>query len=194
VNIEKIDNLDAAIIKSKLLLADPYMGDSPFKRAVILLCEHNSETGTLGFILNKNLKMKLNDLMASFPEFEAEVYYGGPVSTDTIHYVHNVGDLLPESIKIASGLYWGGDFEQMKTLISAGLIEPKNVRFFLGYSGWGAGQLQEEMREHSWLLGNVHANFVFKEEENDKLWETVLDEEGGIFSVLAQISHDLSWN
>lgn len=194
MNIEKIDNLDAAIIESKLLLADPYMGESQFKRAVILLCEHNNETGTLGFILNKNLNIKLNDLIASFPDFETDVYYGGPVSTDTIHYVHNVGDLLPGSIQITNGLYWGGDFEQMKTLISTGIIEPKNLRFFLGYSGWGAGQLQEEMREHSWLLGHVHANFVFKEAENDKLWETVLEEESDIFRILSQIPHDLSWN
>ena len=57
MNIEKIDNLDAAIVKSKLLVADPYMNESQFKRAVVLLCEHNNETGTLGFILNKNLNI-----------------------------------------------------------------------------------------------------------------------------------------
>ncbi|MGB0862065.1 MAG: YqgE/AlgH family protein [Saprospiraceae bacterium] len=194
MNIEKIDNLDAAIVKSKLLVADPYMNESQFKRAVVLLCEHNNETGTLGFILNKNLNIKLNDLIASFPDFDTNVHYGGPVSTDTIHYVHNVGDLLPESIRITNGLYWGGDFEQMKTLIATDIIKPENVRFFLGYSGWGAGQLQEEMRNHSWLLANLHANFVFKSKGNSKLWETVLSKESGVFDVLAQIPSDLSWN
>ena len=194
MNIEKIKNLDKAIIEAKLLMAEPFMLDPHFKRAVIVLCEHSAETGTVGFILNKSLKMKLNDLLASFPESDLDVLYGGPVGTDTLHYIHNVGDLLPESIKIANGLYWGGDFEELQRLFSLNVIKPENVRFFLGYSGWTAGQLQEEMRNHSWLLGNIDANYIFNAKPDDTLWEEVLQNEGGTFSVIGQISDEMNWN
>ena len=69
-------------------MQDPY-----FSRAVILLCEHHDE-GSIGFILNKKTEMKVNELLTAFPEFEAEIFYGGPVQTDTLHYVHNVGVFL----------------------------------------------------------------------------------------------------
>ena len=62
----------------QVLIAEPFMVDPYFKRSVVLLCEHHNE-GTVGFILNKNIDMKINDLMSDFPEFEADVFYGGPV-------------------------------------------------------------------------------------------------------------------
>ena len=99
-------------------MLDPY-----FRRSVVLLCEHHEE-GTIGFILNKNIDMGINDLMADFPKFEAEIFYGGPVQTDTLHYVHDLGEMLEDSVKIAEGVWWGGDFEQLKFLISQQLIQP----------------------------------------------------------------------
>mgnify|MGYP001954352570 CR=1 FL=1 len=59
--------------------------------------------GTLGFVLNKPIDMKINELMADFPEFDCPVYFGGPVATDTIHFMHNVGDLL-RSIELELGM------------------------------------------------------------------------------------------
>src|SRR5690606_33036284 len=117
------------------------MLDNNFKRSAVLVCDYVKAEGTVGFILNKPLDMRVDDLVADFPEFDAEVFFGGPVQTDTIHYLHNVGELLDESTKIVDGVYWGGDFDKLKFLISQGLIEPKNIRFFVGYSGWSEGQL-----------------------------------------------------
>ncbi len=96
---------ETVIQKGKVLLAEPFMADPNFKRAVVLLCEHE-QNGSLGFILNKSLDMPVCDLIADFPEFEGEAYYGGPVQTDTIHYIHNVGDLLEGSQMISQGVYW----------------------------------------------------------------------------------------
>ena len=79
--------IDRKIGRGKVLLAEPFMMDSNFKRSVVLVCEHEEE-GSLGFILNKSLKMKINDLVSEFPDIESFVYYGGPVQTDTIHYIH----------------------------------------------------------------------------------------------------------
>lgn len=178
--------------KGKLLLAEPFMLDPNFKRAVILLCEHE-DNGSLGFILNKSLNMPVSDLIADFPDFDSEAYYGGPVSTDTIHYIHNVGDLLEDSHPVSRGVYWGGDFEKLKFLIETQLIQPENIRFFVGYSGWSPGQLMEEMHFGSWVLANMHANYAFKN-EHDGLWQEVMQEKGSTYSIIAQMPDYINWN
>ena len=76
--------------KGTVLLAEPFMLDPNFKRSVVLVCEHDDKEGTVGFVMNKPLHMQVNELITDFPDIEAPVYFGGPVATDTIHYVHNV--------------------------------------------------------------------------------------------------------
>ena len=178
--------------KGKILLAEPFMLDPNFKQAVILLCEHENN-GSLGFILNKSLNMPVSDLIADFPDFEAEAFYGGPVQTDTIHYIHNVGDLLEGSQMVSQGVYWGGDFEKLKFLIQTRLIDVTNIRFFVGYSGWSPGQLSEEMELHSWILADMDSNYAFKKNER-LLWQEILEGKGDSYSVIAQIPDYLNWN
>lgn len=180
------------IQKGKVLIAEPFMLDPNFKRGVILLCEHEKE-GSIGFILNKSLDMGVSDLIADFPDFEASVYYGGPVQKDTIHYIHNVGDLLENSNQICPGVYWGGDFEKLKFLIRSQLIEPKNIRFFIGYSGWSETQLEDEIEIGSWVLGDMDANYLFKNKPLS-LWKKALQNKGDTYSVIAQMPDGLSMN
>jgi len=169
----------------KILLAEPFMLDPNFKRSAVLICEH-TEQGSIGFIMNKPLEMRIDELIEDFPEFESEVLYGGPVQTDTIHYIHNVGELLEGSRKIAEGVYWGGNFEKLKFLITSELINPKNIRFFVGYSGWSDGQLEDEMGYGSWIVGNMHANYLFKT-KSWKVWRQALQNKGDTYSVIAQM-------
>jgi putative transcriptional regulator len=180
------------ISTGNILLAEPFMQDPYFRRSVILLCEHHLH-GSLGFILNKRIDMKVTDLLASFPEFDAEVYYGGPVSTDTLHYVHNVGEVLKDSVKVAEGIWMGGDFEQLKALVRNGLIEQHNIRFFIGYAGWSGGQLAEEMDIRSWIPAPVHANYVFKSNAED-LWSKVMYNKGDVFEVISDMPEFVTWN
>ena len=175
-----------------LLLAEPFMEDPYFHRAVVLLCEHHPE-GSLGFILNKSINMGVNELMGDFPPFDAEVYYGGPVQTDTLHYIHNVGDLLEESIQVAPGVWWGGDFEKLKFLISSGLMEPNNIRFFVGYSGWSSGQLKEEMESGSWVPAPMDANYLFKTKPA-QLWSQVMYSKGDLYEIISDMPEPMSWN
>lgn len=185
-------NTDKKLESGKILLAEPFMQDRYFKRSAVLLCEHNQE-GSIGFILNRRLDVSLEGLIQDFPDFDTEVYYGGPVQNDTIHYLHDVGDLLDDSVKVGEGVYWGGDFEKLKVLISTELIQPHNIRFFLGYSGWSTGQLEEEMKQGSWMLADLFANYVFKTEP-DSLWRQVMHNKGMQYTVLAQIPEIPSWN
>ena len=168
------------------------MVDMNFKRSAVLLCEHNEE-GSLGFILNKRLEMRVDELIADFPEFDAEVFFGGPVQTDTIHYVHNVGELLEESMMVAEGVFWGGNFEKLKFLITSQLIKPENIRFFVGYSGWSEGQLLDELTYGSWVVAEMDTNYLFKSKPED-LWQQIMGNKGDTYSVIAQMPDDANWN
>ncbi len=180
------------IRSGKILLAEPYMADPNFSRAAVLLCDHGAE-GSVGFILNKELEMPVEDLIDDFPEFVGNAYYGGPVKTDTIHYLHSKGDLLDGSVLVSEGVYWGGNFEKLKFLISAQLILPEDIRFFVGYSGWGEGQLTEELSYGSWLVADMDANYLLKNEPA-KLWQQILTNKGDTYTVIAQMPDEISWN
>ncbi len=180
------------IENGKILLAEPFMADPNFKRAAVLLCEHGEE-GSVGFIMNKPLNMRIDELIEDFPEFESEVLFGGPVQTDTIHYIHNKGELLEGSIKVVDGVFWGGDFEKLKFLIASHLIQPENIRFFVGYAGWSEGQLKDEMVYGSWVTAEMDANYLFKITPSD-LWQKVMYNKGDTYTVIAQMPDGVSWN
>lgn len=176
-----------------LLLAEPFMLDPYFRRAVVLLCEHNYQEGTLGFILNKSVKMQVSELVNDFPDFKSEVYYGGPVRTDTLHYMHTIGETLVDSVHVTRGIYWGGDFEQLKLMIGAGQVSSKDIRFFVGYSGWEADQLDQEMKKGSWMVETAQQGHVFKN-SYDNLWMEVLNNKGNVFSVIGQVPDFIALN
>lgn len=137
--------------KGQLLIAEPsIIGDLSFNRTVIILADHTTE-GSVGFILNKPLKFTIKDLL---PEIESnfKIYNGGPVEQDNLYFIHNVPDLVTNSIEISKGIFWGGDFESTKELINTGIIKKKNIRFFLGYTGWDSWQLENEIQSNSWIL------------------------------------------
>lgn len=176
----------------KLLLAEPFMLDPNFKRSVILICEHEAH-GTTGFILNKPLDLKVQELIADFPESKAAVHIGGPVAVDSLHYLHNVGELLDNSVEICHGVYWGGDYEKLKFLMETGVIKDNNIKFFIGYSGWSEGQLEAEMQESSWLVDDMDANYLFRIKPF-VLWQTVLHNKGNVYTVIAQMPDAVSLN
>jgi len=147
----------------------------------------------VGFVMNKPLNMQVDSLIEDFPEFEAEVFFGGPVATDTIHYIHNVGDLLDDSQPVTNGVFWGGDFEKLKFLITSELIAPSNIRFFVGYSGWSNGQLENEIEMGSWVTADMDTNYLFRSEPDD-LWQKVMQNKGDRYSVISQVPDEANWN
>lgn len=180
------------ITSGNVLLAEPFMMDPNFRRAAVLLCEHGEE-GTVGFIMNRRLSMQVDELIEDFPEFNGYVYYGGPVQTDTIHYIHNVGELLDESQYVSDGVYWGGDFTKLKVLIRQQLIQPKDIRFFAGYAGWSEGQLLDEMSYGSWVVADMDANYLFNSDPSG-LWRKVMENISSTFGVIGRIPDDISYN
>jgi putative transcriptional regulator len=165
------------------LIASANLLESNFKRTVLLMCEHN-EQGSLGFILNRPMEFKVCEAIAGFDEIEEPLHMGGPVQVDTVHFLHTRGDAIEGSQEILPGLFWGGDKEQLSYLINTSVIRPSEVRFFLGYSGWGAGQLEAEFDEGSWYTASASSEVVFSD-EYERMWSRTVRSKGGEYAYIA---------
>jgi putative transcriptional regulator len=140
--------------KGRILISEPFLMDNYFKRSIVLITEHNEE-GTVGFVLNKPINMKVNEVMTDFPAVNSIVSLGGPVQTNTLHYIHTLGDIIPGSIKVIDNIYWGGEFAVIKRLLESKTLNSENIRFFLGYSGWQANQLDDELNDNAWVVADI---------------------------------------
>ena len=176
--IKKSEMVSEKLKKGNLLIAEPsIIGDLSFNRSVILLADHNKD-GSVGFIINKPLKYNINDLI---PEIKAtfKIYNGGPVEQDNLYFIHNIPDLIPNSIEISNGIYWGGEYETTKNLINKGKINKDNIRFFLGYTGWDENQLETEMEDNSWIITkNNYENKIIGKSASH-FWKKQIIELGG---------------
>jgi len=175
-----------------LLISDPFLKDPNFTRTVILMCEHQPE-GSFGFVLNRPYEQHLGELMADLEDFNFPVYYGGPVQRDTVHFLHKCPDLISDGIEIIDGIYWGGDFEEVVALIKENRLQQEDIRFFIGYSGWGEGQLAEELEGKSWITRNATNSLVFHK-QTDMIWRDALKEMGGEYSQMVNYPIDPQLN
>ncbi len=187
-DILKIKTNDIKPAKGKILISEPFLMDYYFKRSVVLLAEHNNE-GTFGLILNKQVELGLHEVLQDFPRFDAPVYLGGPVKTDSLYFIHTLGDQLENSLEIIEGLFWGGDIEVIKDMITYGKITPKEIKFFVGYSGWVSKQLDAELARNSWLVTSIKARQVM-EGDPDKLWKESLKKLGGDYAYWTNFPSD----
>src|SRR4030095_7271815 len=178
--------------KGKILISEPFLNDPNFKRTIILLSEHTEE-GSVGFVLNKPTEYRLNQVIEEFPEFDAPVFYGGPVQLNTLQFIYKGDNIIEGSLEIMPGLFWGGSFEILRTLIEGKQVVPEDFRFFLGYSGWGEEQLEDEMGMNSWIITEASIDNIFSDEP-DKLWRDILKGMGKKFAILASFPDNPSVN
>ncbi|WP_316834808.1 YqgE/AlgH family protein [Pedobacter nutrimenti] len=159
----------------KLLISEPFLNDPNFRRSVVLIAEH-AEAGTLGFVLNHKSDLLVSDLIAEMENANFPVYYGGPVATDTIHFIHRCYDKLNDGEEIAPGIYWGGNFEALTILMNNNSINQDEIKFFIGYSGWGAEQLKNELEENTWIVSDqYHPDVVFSANEEEVWREAIIN-------------------
>ena len=178
--------------KGRILISEPFLSDSYFRRSVVYLTEHN-EDGSLGFVLNKPLEISISEIVEDFPSSEFSISVGGPVSNNTVHYIHTLGLQVPESVEVADGIFWGGDFDILKELISAGAVKPNELRFFLGYAGWSANQLEGEMQENAWLVGKISPHMVM-EGMDSEFWSNTLARYNNKYKAWANFPEDPGLN
>ena len=178
--------------KGRLLIAEPsILNDDSFNRSAILLTDH-SEKSSVGFILNRPLQFTMKDII---PEIDCDftIYQGGPVEQDNLYFIHKVPDLIPNSIEVNNNIYWGGNFESLKSLLQNDSLQHNDIRFFLGYSGWGERQLEEEIHNNSWFVSENDFTDIFSI-DNESLWKNKLLQKGGEYKIWANAPSDVHLN
>ncbi|MCW3092673.1 MAG: YqgE/AlgH family protein [Ferruginibacter sp.] len=161
-------------------------------RTVVFICEHQNE-GSFGFVLNKQYELTLDELITNFEGFPIPVYYGGPVQVDTIHFLHQYPELIPGGQEVFKGVYWGGDFEMVTKLVKSNEIDYNKIRFFLGYSGWSDGQLNDELKEKTWLTVTATRKLIFHPYP-DEIWKDSLKHLGGDYEMMINFPIDPQLN
>ncbi len=175
-----------------LLISMPSMLDPNFMHTVVLLVDH-TPMGAYGLVVNRQLGADLGGLMSDRTSSTFPVYCGGPVETQTLQFVHRLPQLISGGTRLGQDLYLGGSIEAM-----LGMVEEEGVgadlRVLLGSSGWGGGQLENELQTGSWRQAPPDADSVFKAGSAESIWRAIL---GGLDAEGEQLSHlppDVRWN
>lgn len=170
--------------KGSILISDPFSDDVYFGRSIVLICEHNDE-GTFGFVLNNYIDLDLHQLDKSFPDIHAKISFGGPVSKENLYYIHSF-PTISGSLKIRENLYYGGDFEEVSQKIIHLEHPNKHIRFFIGYSGWSVGQLDEEIESQNWITANNINTALILDTKIENLWKICLEKQGDQFKMMSK--------
>lgn len=172
-----------------LLISEPFLQDENFMRSVVLLCEHNSE-GSFGLVLNKPSILHLGELVEELAFLEKEVYVGGPVEQNTLHFIYFSEYPLEGSVLVGNNLWWSGSYTDLLEKLRSGDILSSEVMFFIGYSGWESGQLSDELEDNTWIVCEEKLDQKILENTPDELWKTLLKNMGGEYKLIANYPLD----
>ena len=179
--------------QGKLIVSTPsILGDFNFRRSVILLASHKT-SGSIGFILNKKLNYKLNDIVEDI-NIKFPLFYGGPVEQDNLFYLHRLGNVIPDSIKINSSLSWNGDLKFVTKLINENKIKLNDIRFFLGCSSWSNGQLEKELDEKSWEPFEIVSTEKVLKMKIQNMWKKCMISLGGKYRLWSNAPENPNFN
>ncbi len=192
LNIFQATNRSVLPQKGRILIAEPFLQGPYFARSIILLTEHGTE-GSVGFVINKSTDVYPDEVIEDLFNFRGELFIGGPVSSNTLHFLHTLGDLVPGSIQITPTISWGGDFEKIKQLINEGKADNKAVRFFAGYSGWSPGQLESEIAEKSWIVTSLD-DYQIMRSDASSIWQESLESLGDVYKTWSNFPSNPAFN
>jgi putative transcriptional regulator len=179
-------------MRGNLLLDGGKLQGSFFHRSVVLICQHDSE-GAFGLILNRVTENKVGQaLVANLPKVikEQTLFIGGPVQPQSLSFLHS--DILAPDDTIMPNLNVGHSIEELMDL-SESVSPTQKLKFFAGYAGWTAGQLDQELARKDWLVHPASLDLVFFPEPSE-LWKKILRENDWKSRLLADSPDDLSWN
>jgi putative transcriptional regulator len=183
------DEMPTGSLAGSLLVAHPNMLDPNFRRAVLLISAHDPDDGALGIIINRPLDKRVADLVTEAPPAnlaEVPVFLGGPVGKNqlmfaTFEWQKGEGLKLNHNVILEEG---SGATDQKK---------PAAICAFVGYAGWGAGQLEAEMKQKAWLLQKPSPSML-KPDRLPKLWFDIMRSLGPWYKMLAAAPDDPSLN
>ena len=171
-------------VQGCVLLSDPFTQDPYFSRSAILLCRHNKKE-TFGFVLTNYIEIDLNKLDENMPEIITKISFGGPVEKDNLFYIHTFGKEIEGAEQIIDTLYFGGDYEMLFELIKADPKRINEVRFFIGYAGWDFEQLNNEMKDHSWIAVTNITEKEILSTSSDHFWKDCMTKQGSKFEMIS---------
>lgn len=159
-------------IVGSMLVARPTVGDPCFGRSVIAMIHHDTD-GSMGVILNRMTNLCLSDILDNVKlTEEVPVFLGGPVNTEMMFFLHDLGpEVIADAEPLANDLYVGGDYDAIMKYLEEGESIASHMRFFVGYSGWEAGQLAGELERHDWVvLDGIDAQYALRT-PHEKMWD-----------------------
>ena len=174
-------------LQGQLLISSPLLHDPNFRRTVVLMTHHDEE-GAMGLVLSRPSEIRVADAvpdLADLPGSDELVYVGGPVQPEAVVVLVEHDD-EPESPIVGNVAFMPADTD-------IGELVALRTRVFAGYSGWGAGQLEDELEESSWIVVPAVPDDAFAPDP-DELWRTVLHRKGGKFALIATMPYDPKLN
>jgi putative transcriptional regulator len=179
-------------LQGQLLLDGGKLHGSFFHRSVVLICQHDAE-GAFGLILNRPSENKVGQaLVANVSEKikKQALFVGGPVQPGTLSFLHT--DALIPQANVMVNLNLGHSLDVLMDL-SESSSNTQKLKLFAGYSGWTAGQLDNEMARNDWLTHPASLDLVFHPRP-DQIWKEILRQKDDKSRLLAESPDDLSWN
>lgn len=180
--------------KGIFLVAAPSLRDPNFRQTVVLLCEHGPE-GALGVVVNRPTGMLLSEVLPQVPVLEGQghvFFTGGPVQPSHVLILYRLSEEPADTHHVFDGVYLGGDPNSLERVLTV----PEGseaVRAYVGYSGWGAGQLENELKTGSWILLPGDHTVVF-EKDPSQIWPDILRSLGEPYARYAEMPADPSLN
>jgi putative transcriptional regulator len=173
--------------KGKILISNSSIITDEFNKSVVFMIDHDS-TGAFGLAVNKKSEFKITEIITGIPSIYSEVdlYWGGPVDKTFISILHDKIDYHEPGLKVINGVYLSRSFELLTELLSS---NNSNFRIYQGYSGWSAGQLEQEFQRKSWVSHESKADFIFPNDP-EKVWREALKSKGGIYKYFAEHTKD----
>lgn len=179
-------------LQGKLLLDGGSITGSFFNRTVVLICQHSTD-GAFGLVLNRGAERTVGEAITDeLPERigDQDLWVGGPVQPAALSYLHS-DEFLPDA-NVCPNLNLDHSLEDLVELGNS-FSSTQRVRVFTGYSGWGPGQLEDEMERKAWVTHTATIEHVF-EKSPEELWRIIMREMGGVNRLMSDAPDDLSWN
>lgn len=179
--------------KGTLLISEPFMADPNFRRTVVLLTENNAE-GTVGYVLNQKSDLLLKDVISDCWDAQMQIFIGGPVANDTLHFIHTIPEKIEGGIDLGNGLFWGGNFESLKAQINNYAIKEEEIKFFIGYSGWSKDQLSGELEMNAWIVSDKFDPEMVLGDDGLNIWKEAVLNMGIKYAHITNFPHDPNLN
>ncbi len=179
-----------------LLASVPQMLDPNFMHSVVVMVEHHAK-GALGLVVNHPTELSLAALTQGHPlldGFDFPVYGGGPVGHEGLQFLHRLEGVIEDGLPLGEGLFLGGRIDDLARALREGKATSRDLRFLIGYAGWGEGQLDQELASGSWVPAPPNPDLIFHPEGGEPVWRELLRGLGDVGRTLSQLPPDVNWN